>query len=263
MSYSHKPRPGFALHSIPRPEHRRFRAALLRCAALVSVLLLAASGAPLIARAADPVPESQVAPSAPSDALPEVASSETAAPVPASVTYPARERRRTPRPAAEIKSEAPRVAPAPPRTIGDINGWLDYKARAHVLALPLEARLFYRRGVLADRSGKRDEAERWVRAAAELDPTFVDPHLTIAAWSLPGRPSQALVHWAAVLDLTRESFMIQAGLAANAVFVTFQSLLAALLIAGLIIVTLRLPELSHPWAERLGVLLRPETARWW
>jgi tetratricopeptide (TPR) repeat protein len=144
-----------------------------------------------------------------------------------------------------------------------MNGWLEYKARAHVLALPVEARLFYRRGVLASRAGKRDEAERWVRAASELDPSFVDPHLTIAAWSLPGRPSQALVHWAAVLDLTRESFMIQAGMAANAVFMTFQSLLVALLIAGWIILALRLPELTHPWAERLGVWLRPETARWW
>jgi tetratricopeptide (TPR) repeat protein len=210
---------------------------------------------------------SQVAPAAPAEAVDgiyESTAGDSASPAPASVTYPGpqRSRRRTPRPAAEIRSEA-RPSLAPPRSIADINGWLEYKARAHVLALPVEARLFYRRGVLASRAGKRDEAERWVRAASELDPSFVDPHLTIAAWSLPGRPSQALVHWAAVLDLTRESFMIQVGMAANAVFVTFQSLLVALLIAGWIILALRLPELTHPWMERLGVLLRPETARWW
>jgi tetratricopeptide (TPR) repeat protein len=268
MPFSHKPRPGFELHSIPPPTRRRFSAATpLRFAVALALAALGGSAPAQAAAPNDPIPAvvSQVAPAASggdAQALTDAVSSDAPSPVPASITYPARARRRTPRPAAEIRSEA-RPAPVSPRVIGDINGWLEYKARAHVLALPVEARLFYRRGVLADRAGKRDEAERWVRAAAELDPTFVDPHLTIAAWSLPGRPSQALVHWAAVLDLARESFMLQAGLAANAVFVAFQSLLGALLIAGLIIVTLRLPELSHPWAERLGVLLRPETARWW
>jgi len=267
MPFSHKPRPGFELHSIPQPKRRRFRTVIPeRALALVVALAVLAAAAPApaaSARAHPPAVVSQVAPAAPGgDALAGAEPSDNASPIPASITYPARARRRTPRPAAEIRSEA-RPAPVQPPGTADINGWLEYKARAHVLALPVEARLFYRRGVLADRAGRRDEAERWVRAAAELDPTFVDPHLTIAAWSLPGRPSQALVHWAAVLDLTRESFMIQAGLAANAVFVAFQSLLAALLIAGLMIVTLRLPELTHPWRERLGVWLRPETARWW
>jgi tetratricopeptide (TPR) repeat protein len=279
MPFSHKPRPGFELHFIPPPgcwrlgvghEPRRLgRLAVLGALALALVALAARAGSASAepASTAVPVAAAQVAPVAgdPGTALTASgADSEDPAAPPASPTYtgPVRTRRRTPRPAAEIRSDA-RPAAAPPRSMGDLNGWLEYKARAHVLALPVEARLFYRRGVLARREGKREEAERWVRAAAELDPAFVDPHLTIAAWSMPDRPSQALVHWAAALDLARESFIIQAGLAANAVFVVFQSLLAAVLIAGLIIVVLRLPELSHPWRERLGGLLRPETARWW
>jgi len=155
------------------------------------------------------------------------------------------------------------AAPGPPRDLEDLNGWLDYKSRAHVLALPLEARLFYRRGVLAREEGKRDEGERWVRAAAELDPSFVEPHLTIAAWSLPGRPSQAMLQWAMVIELARESFLLQAGIAANALFLAFQSLLIALLLAGMILVALHVPELTHSWRERLGGILRVETARWW
>src|SRR5262249_50521895 len=201
---------------------------------------------------------------------PDAAESDTATGLAAPGAYaePSRARGRTPRPSAEIRSEARppaghAAAPASPRDLTDLNGWVEYKARAHVLALPLEARLFYRRGLLAYAAGKREAGERWVRAAAELDPSFVSPHLTIAAWSLPARPSQALVHWAAALDLARESFALQAGVVANALFIVFQSLLIALLTAGIFILALRSPELSHPWRERLSLMLRPETARWW
>lgn len=279
MPFLHKPRPGFDLRSIPPWGRRgrrghgplfRFRA----CAGTCTVALLAflpAAGA----RAETPAVV-QIAPAAvsggPSVAVSDSTAADSFAIVTATGAYsgPSRARRRTPRAAAEIRSEprggatpARAAALSPPRDLADVNGWLDYKARAHVLALPLEARLFYRRGVLAHREGKRENGERWVRAAAELDPSFMEPHLTIAAWSLPGRPSQALVHWAAALDLVRESFAFQAGIAANFLFLAFQSLLIALLIAGIFILVLRLPELSHPWRERLTAILRPATARWW
>jgi hypothetical protein len=279
MVFLHKLWPGFDLRWIPRPGRRarralgpssRFRA----CAARYSVALLAFLPAG-VARAEAPE-VAQIAPAAVNGGAPVAVSAPTAADSSSQATAsgpysgPTRARRRTPRAAAEIRSEprggaSPARAgfPSPPRDLADVNGWLDYKARAHVLALPLESRLFYRRGVLAHDGGKRDDGERWVRAAAELDPSFMDPHLTIAAWSLPGRPSQALVHWAAALDLVRESFALQVGIAANLLFLAFQSLLIALLIAGLIILVLRVPELSHPWRERLTAILRPATARWW
>src|SRR5206468_2802549 len=79
-------------------------------------------------------------------------------------------------------------AAAPPTSLGDLNGWLDYKARGHVIALPIEARIFYRRGLLAQATGMRDEGERWVRGAAELDPSLVGPHLALARWALPQAP---------------------------------------------------------------------------
>jgi hypothetical protein len=278
MPFLHKLRPGFDLRSIPPGDRRgrrarglsfRFRA----CAGTCSVALLAflpAGGARAEAPAVVQIAPAAVSGGAPA-ALFDPTAADTASRVTASGAYagPARARRRTPRAAAEIRSEPlggatpARAAASPPRDLTDVNGWLDYKARAHVLALPLEARLFYRRGVLAHDGGKRHDGERWVRAAAELDPSFMEPHLTIAAWSLPGRPSQALVHWAAALDLVRESFALQAGITANFLFLSFQSLLIALLIAGIFILVLRVPELSHPWRERLGAILRPATARWW
>jgi hypothetical protein len=277
MPFLHKLRPGLDLRSIPKAGRggRRAPGPSLRTraratSALALLAVLAAGGV----RAEGPAVV-QIAPAAVNTGAsaaftdPTAADSAALAAAPGTYTGPTRARRRTPRAAAEIRSEprgsatARAAALAAPRNFADVNGWLDYKARAHVLALPLEARLFYRRGVLAHAGGKREDGERWVRAAAELDPSFLEPHLTIATWSLPDRPSQALVHWAAALDLVRESFALQAGLAANFIFLAFQSLLIALLIAGIFILALRVPELSHPWRERLNDILRPATARWW
>ena len=60
----------------------------------------------------------------------------------------------------------------PPRDLNDLPAWLEYRARNHLAGLPLEARLFYRRGLLLAQSGSRDDATCLVRGAAELDPTF-------------------------------------------------------------------------------------------
>ncbi len=278
MHFSHKHRPWFDLRAILPWPPPRFRAVGGR--GWIGPILMVIATAPLPARAEPsgnapvPVVDRLVAGAVhdgTSGALPEADSlaAQTASAAPG--TYPGapRARRRSPRAAAEIRTDVARspsagaTTPTPPRDLGDLNGWLDYKTRAHVLALPVEARLFYRRGIMAHDSGKREEGERWVRAAAEMDPSFVEPHLTIAAWSLPGRPSQSLVHWAAALDLIRESFVLQAGIAANFLFMAFQSLLIAALIAGVIVVGLRAPELSHPWREQLALILRPATARWW
>ena len=299
MSFSHKPRPGFELHS-PWPVGRRLvrhggdlrgfphtLCVASRSAALLALLagttwagLAAASPGSLrepitvagaSATGVTPGLDQEAAPSEAAAIQPEGdastfgaytdSASAAAGNAPPGLS---RTRRRATRPVSAIRiGAAPGRAYTAPRDVSDVNAWIEYKARAHVVALPVEARIFYRRGVLASAEGRREEGERHVRAAAELDPSFVDPHLTIAAWSLPDRPSQALVHWAAVLDLARESFVFQAGLVANVLFLTFQSLGLALLIAGIMIVALRVPELSHPWHERLATVLRPATARWW
>jgi hypothetical protein len=79
---------------------------------------------------------------------------------------------------------------APPATLADLSAWLDYKNRGHVIALPIEARVFYRRGLLLHRSGSTDEAMRLVRGAAELDPGSLAPHMTLAWWFLGSEPGQ-------------------------------------------------------------------------
>jgi hypothetical protein len=151
----------------------------------------------------------------------------------------------------------------PPDGLLDLPAWLDYRARNHLAELPLEARLFYRRGLILAQSGSRDEGIRLVRGAAELDPTFIAPHLTLASWLLLREPSQALLQYASVIELARQNFLLQLALAGNALYLAFQSLFLGLLAAGLIVVGLRNRELRHAVAERVGRFASPATARWW
>src|SRR5262245_30798166 len=104
MSFSHTPRLGFVIHSIPRPKRRKLRAAISLRSPLALLLVLGALGAAATACAADPADRipavvSQVAPAAPGADGTEAVSPDAPTPVPASITYSdrARARRRTPR----------------------------------------------------------------------------------------------------------------------------------------------------------------------
>jgi tetratricopeptide (TPR) repeat protein len=163
--------------------------------------------------------------------------------------------------AAEPPSLDPAPVPAPPEDLGDVEAWLDYKRRAHLSGLPDESRLFYRRGLIAARSGQEQEAIRLVRGAAELDPSFVTPNLTLASWFLVRDPSQALLRCAAVLSVLGRSFLLQIELAANLLFFALNGFFVGLLATALLIVFLRNAELRHMWEERLRRRLSPGTTR--
>ena len=150
-----------------------------------------------------------------------------------------------------------------PQDLNDLSAWLEYRARNHLAALPLEAQIFYRRGLLLAQSGRHDDAVRLARGAAELDPAFVAPHLTLASWLLLREPSQTLLQYASVIELARQNFLLQLALAGNALYLAFQSLFLGLLAAGLILVGLHNHEFRHAWAERLARSISPAAARWW
>ncbi|HVP15235.1 MAG TPA: hypothetical protein VMS88_06805 [Terriglobales bacterium] len=168
-------------------------------------------------------------------------------------------------PAATIAKSAPSGATAapPPARLLDLSAWLDYRSRNHLAALPLEARLFFQRGLLLAHSGNRDEAVRLVRGASELDPGFVAPHLTLASWFLLQKPSQTLLQYASAIEIGRQNFLLQLALAGNGLCLALQSCFLGLLAAGLIIVGLRNRELRHAWVERLRRAVRPASAPWW
>ncbi len=150
-----------------------------------------------------------------------------------------------------------------PSDLRDVNAWVAWKNAQQIDALPLEARLFYRRGLLAREGGQTQEALTNVRGAIELDPTFLQPHITLASWALFSDPAQTLLHCAAVVDLCRHDFNTQLDVIAGALILGIEALFAGLMFAGLFIVVLRRGELSHSLNEELSRTISSETARWW
>ncbi len=157
----------------------------------------------------------------------------------------------------------PIVSSPPPPTLGEIGPWLDYKVRHQIPALPDEARLFYRRGLMAHQSGAVDEGIRLVRGASQLDPAFTPPYFTLGAWFLMREPGQALAHYASLLEVARQSFTFQLALEANTMYTLVQALLLSLIAVGVMIVAARNSELRHRFRERFGRFLSPRRASFW
>ncbi|MFI5370155.1 MAG: tetratricopeptide repeat protein [Candidatus Eisenbacteria bacterium] len=129
--------------------------------------------------------------------------------------------------------------------------------------LPSEARLFYRRGLIAWKSGQDAEAVRLLRGAGTLDPTFLSPHAVLASWFMTREPSTALQECAAALQLLRRDFLLQLDLVANAIFFLLTVLFLGLIGAAVLVVTVHHDSLRHMWQERFGRRLTPTTARLW
>lgn len=141
--------------------------------------------------------------------------------------------------------------------------WLEEKGRSQAPSMPHEARLAYRRGLTAWKSGEEAAAVSLVRGAADLDPSFAAPHLTLMQWFVTREPSQALLSGAALVHRLKNDFALQLELAGNALFVGITALYFALLATALILIGLHQHELRHVWQERLGILLSGRSAKLW
>jgi len=150
-----------------------------------------------------------------------------------------------------------------PVALRQLRAWLDEKGQNQVSAMPAEARLAYRRGLIAWKAGEDAEAVGLMRGAAELDPSFAAPHLVLTQWFLTREPSQALLSGAALVHRLKNDFVLQLELAGNATFLLFTALFWALLAGALILVGLHQHELRHVWSERLGIALSSGSARVW
>ncbi len=152
---------------------------------------------------------------------------------------------------------------APPTDLRKVSDWVAYKQAAHLTSLPTEARLFYRRGLMARQAGQLEDALIDVRGAAELDPAFVGPHLTLASWMLMRDPSQALQEYGSALASIRQDFGLQLSVAANLFVLLFRALFAGLTIAALYVVWSRRHELLHPLHEAFARFGARVGARAW
>src|SRR5258706_3012146 len=175
-------------------------------------------------------------------------------------------------PASGAETSTPGIVaerPAPtgpvvaPTSLNDLDAWIDYKLRGHLLALPQESRLFYRRALMLRASGGQAEALKLVRGAIKLDPGFVAPRLTLAGWVAFRDPGESLEQVGDIVRLARESFMIQVVTVANALYLVLQALFLAIMAIALVVVTLNHGRLRHGWMERLASFVTPETAGWW
>ncbi|TMQ71269.1 MAG: tetratricopeptide repeat protein [Candidatus Eisenbacteria bacterium] len=147
--------------------------------------------------------------------------------------------------AAELGSSSARPAAGerPLPDLRELDRWLQQRAQTQ-MPMPTEARLAYRRGLIAWRAHQEPQAVSLLRGAANLDPSFVAPHLTLGWWFLTREPSQTLLSWASFLHRLRALFF-------------------GLLGAALILVALHQHELRHVWSERLGIALSPRSAVIW
>ncbi len=165
-----------------------------------------------------------------------------------------------------VAATAERTSPAPiepPSSLRDVNEWVAYKNARHLDALPAEARLFHRRGIMAHQSGRTAEAIADLRGAIELDPAFLTPHLTLASWSLLRDPGDAFAHAVAVVSRVREDFSLQFSWLATTWVYALEAVFVGLVATGLLIVLRRRDQLLHPLREELSRWISPRTARYW
>jgi tetratricopeptide (TPR) repeat protein len=250
-----------------RPGVLRGRAAALLPALALTLALassVAAQSASEEPEATQPPPAATAEPVEPQPALvvPESPPASIAPPA----TAPAA--RVSPAPVAPpIATAIAAPPPAPtilvaPETL-DLVAWLRFKQQARITHLPDQARLFYRRGVLASRAGQRAEGLRLIRGSAELDPTFVLPHVALARHFITREPSQALLQCAIVADLWRQNFLMQLELIGNAYFLVYHAIFFGVVAAAWLVILVRQGQLRHSWQERLERHVSRETSRWW
>ena len=165
--------------------------------------------------------------------------------------------------AAPAPADTPRADGPSTPDLRELNQWLEQKATLQLVSMPSEARLSYRRGQLAWKSGEVAKAVSLMRGAAELDPHFAAPHLALGWWFLTREPSQALMSWSSLLHRFKDDFSLQLEMAGNAIFFGVHAVFFGFLGAALILLGLHQHELRHLWRERLGVVLAPRSAVIW
>ena len=169
----------------------------------------------------------------------------------------------TPAVAAILPAMTPSEPVKAPTDLHDLDAWITYRTSAQVPMLPAEARLFYRRGLIAWKSGQDAEAVRLLRGAASLDPTFLSPHAALASWFITREPTAALQECAAALSLLRRDFLLQLDMVANALFFLLTIGFLGLIGAALLVIAAHHASLRHMWQARLGRVLTPATSRLW
>ncbi|HET9232677.1 MAG TPA: tetratricopeptide repeat protein, partial [Candidatus Eisenbacteria bacterium] len=115
--------------------------------------------------------------------------------------------------------------------------------------LPLEALGVYVQGVTAADAGHTEDAAASFKLAAELDPSFPEPHLALARLIVFRDPAQALATLIAAFRAGTSSFLEQQRLAANIILSSFVFLIAGFLVLVAYAAVQHLSRLHHATTE--------------
>lgn len=165
--------------------------------------------------------------------------------------------------AALLPPAEPLPPPTPPTTLDDLDAWLEYKARAHAMTLPLEARVFYARALRTREAGQADEALRLMRGAAQLDPSFLEPQIALIGWLVFREPTEAMAVAHSARQLVRRDFSAQWTLTANLITTLIQAWYLALIATAFLVLMARQADIRHGLTERLNRWVSGPTASLW
>ena len=145
------------------------------------------------------------------------------------------------------------------RHLSELN---DARLNSGIPSLSAEAHAYYRLGVQARKEGDSGAALEAFRAAAELDPNFVDPKFSLARAYLFTDAGRSIAELSAVADVLKRDFLAQYFFLQNVAAMVFLILALALAVFVVMAIVRHVAELRHVVGERLSGEMPPRVAGW-
>jgi len=145
------------------------------------------------------------------------------------------------------------------RHLSELN---DARLNSGIPSLSAEAHEYYRLGVQARKEGDSGAALEAFRAAAELDPNFVDPKFSLARAYLFTDAGRSIAELSAVADVLKRDFLAQYFFLQNVAAMVFLILAVALAVFVVMAIVRHVAELRHVVGERLSGEMPPRVAGW-
>jgi len=138
----------------------------------------------------------------------------------------------------------------------------EVKLNSGIPSLSAYAHAYYRLGVQARKEGDSEAALKAFRAAAQLDPNFLDPKYSLAKAYLFSDPGRAIAELSAAVEVLRRDFLAQYFFLQNLSAMIFLILAVALAVFVVMAIVRHVAELRHVVGERLAAEMPPRIAGW-
>ena len=138
----------------------------------------------------------------------------------------------------------------------------EVRLNSGIPSLSANAHAYYLLGVQARRHGDSQTALKAFRAAAELDPNFLDPKFSLARAYILSDPGHAVAEMTAAVRVLRTDFLAQYFFLENLTAMVFLILAVALAAFVIMAIVRHVAELRHVMGERLAADMPPRVAGW-